>query len=323
MAAPSFDLIDIIRTVQKRKGFILLVTAAAMLLGGTFHLVKKKKYKAEARFLVNNPLYGDRSTLFRSIETRYVDYFGGDDELDKITALANSDTVKDKIIRNCDFDKIYKFGDMNNDTARSRYLAVFDKNFNLKRSEYKDIQVSYIAYEPNTAAGVANMTVKVLDDIYKHYYTSMHHDMMQSLKSRVSAMDSSINALTDTLAAMRDKYGIYSIISPSRQNVISGDVKTAGKGSGMAVEQIQNVESVKDELVTDRAHYISLLNEFAASSDTSMTYLKIITRATPPAGPTGASMLMTLMSAAVLGIFFSTIWVLMVAYYQKLNAVLR
>ena len=126
MDTPSFDLIDVIRTIQKQKRFIIIITVAAMVVGGLFYVVKKKKYKAEATFFVNNPLYGDRNTLFRSNETRYVDYFGGDDDLDKITALGNSDTVKDRIIRNCDFDKIYKFGDMANDTAHAMYMAVFN-----------------------------------------------------------------------------------------------------------------------------------------------------------------------------------------------------
>src|SRR3954463_4728927 len=122
MAEPSFDLIDVIRTIQKQKRLIIFITAMAVALGALFLAIKKKKYKAEARFFVNNPLYGDRNTLFRTMEQRYVDYFGGDDDLDKITALGNSDTVRDRIVRNCDFDKIYKFGDMNNDTSHAIYM---------------------------------------------------------------------------------------------------------------------------------------------------------------------------------------------------------
>ena len=64
--------------------FIIIMTVAAMVLGGIFLAIRHKKFKGEARFLVNNPLYGDRSTLFRSNDTRWVDYFGGDDDVDKI-----------------------------------------------------------------------------------------------------------------------------------------------------------------------------------------------------------------------------------------------
>src|SRR4051812_85349 len=123
MAAPSFDLIDVIRTLQKRKIFIVIITVLAVAAGALFFLVKKKKYQGEARFFVNNPLYGDRNTLFRSYETRYVDYFGGDDDLDKITALASSDTVADKVIRNCEFETIYKMGSLNRDTAHAAYMS--------------------------------------------------------------------------------------------------------------------------------------------------------------------------------------------------------
>jgi len=323
MTAPSFDLVDVIRVIQKKRWFIILITALAMVLGVVFFAVKKKKYKAEARFFVNNPLYGDRNTLFRTSEQRYVDYFGGDDDLDKITALGNSDTVRDRIIRNCDFDKIYKFGDMNNDTSHAMYMSTFDKNFNLKRTEYKDIVVSYIAYEPKTAAGVANMSVQVLEETFRHYYTSMKTGMATSINNKIKQLDSSINTLTDTLAAMRDKYGIYSIISPARQNVTSADIKGSGKGFGKGVEEIQNIESIKDQLVTDRAHYISLTNELSAACGSSMDYLKMISRAVPPTAPTGASMRMILLVAGFLGLFFSVVYVLLMDYFRRIKALLQ
>jgi LPS O-antigen subunit length determinant protein (WzzB/FepE family) len=323
MAAPSFDLIDVIRTIQKQRRLIIIITALAVVAGGLFFVVKKKKYKAEARFLVNNPLYGDRHTLFRTLETRYVDYFGGDDDLDRITALGNSDTVKDRIIRNCDFDKIYKFGSISNDTAHAAYMNVFNKNFNLKRTEYKDIVVTYIAYEPKTAAGVANMSVQVLEETFRHYYTAMKTSMAVSIGVKIKQLDSSIVALTDTLAGMRDKYGIYNIISPDRQNVISGDLKGGGKGYGKAMEEIQNVESLKDQLVIDKTHYVSLLNEYETASSDSIRYLKLITRAVPPTGPTGPSLGMTVLAAAAIGLFFSTLYVLMMAYFRKLNTAIK
>jgi capsular polysaccharide biosynthesis protein len=322
MATPSFDLIDIIRTIQKKRLFIIIITVLAMLLGGLFLAVKKKKYKASASFLVNNPHYGDRSTLFRSMETRYVDFFGGDDELDKVTALANSDTVKDRIIRNCQFQVVYN-QDINDAKGHAQLMSIFNKGFNLKRSEYKDIEVSFVAYDPVTAANVANMTVKVIEETYRHFYTAMKQNMYYSINLKVAQLDSSITALTDTLGAMRDKYGIYSLISPARQGMTSGDIHGNGDHLGKAIEEIQNIESLKDALVTDRAHYISNLNEFATSENESMDFLKLITRAVPPTSTTGPSVSLVLIVAGCLGLFFSTIYVLMMAYFRKLNEVVR
>ena len=322
MANPSFDLVDILRTIQKQKRFIIIMTVLAVALGGVFLAVKKKKYKAEARFLVNNPLYGDRNTLFRSYETRYVDYFGGDDDLDKITAFANSDTVKDLIIRKCQFQEIYK-QDINTEKGHAALMGIFNKNFNLKRSEYKDIEVTYIAYDAQTAATVANTAFAVLEEMYRRYYTSMKEGLATSISDKLKQVDSALTVLTDSLANMRDRSNIYSIVSPGRQNVITGDIKGGGKGFGKALEQIQNVEALKDQMAMDRAHYISNLNEFAASENDAIGFLKLITRASPPMSPSGASAQMILLVAGCLGMFFSTMFVLMMAYFRKLNEVLR
>ena len=315
MAVPSFDLIDIIRTVQKKIGLILSVTVVASLLGLVVFMAKPKKYKGVSKFLVNNPLYGDRNTLFRSYETRYVDYFGGDDDLDKVTSLATSDTVVDRVIRNCQFQEVYKM-DINDPKGHAALMGVFKKNFNLKRSEYKDIEISYIAYDPQVAANVTNMTVKVLEETYRHFYTAAKDGMIRSITDQLVHVDSSVNALTDSLAELREKYGIYNIISPNRQNTGTGEVHGSGKGLGRAMEQLQNVEAVKDQLVTDRAHYISLINEFTAAQNGAIEYLKVVTRSLPPTGPDGPSMMMTVLVAGCVGLFFSMVFVLMMAYYN-------
>jgi uncharacterized protein involved in exopolysaccharide biosynthesis len=322
MANPSFDLVDVIRTVQKQKRFIIIITVIAVALGGVFLLVKKKKYKARAVFLVNNPLYGDRNTLFRSYETRYVDYFGGDDDLDKITAFANSDTVRDLVIRKCQFQEIYK-QDINTPKGHAALMGIFDRNFNLKRSEYKDLEISYIAYDAQTAATVANTAFDVLEEMYRRYYTAMKHGLFVSITEKLKQVDSTIVVYTDSLANMRDRYGIYSIISPARQNVIYSDVKGGGKGFGKAIEEIQNIEATKDQLVSDRAHYVSNLNEFSASSNDAIGLLKLITRAQAPTSTSGASVQMILLGSLCLGLFFSTMYVLMMAYFKKLNEVVR
>jgi uncharacterized protein involved in exopolysaccharide biosynthesis len=318
----SFDLVDILRTIQKQKRFIIIITLAGIALAGAFLIVKTKKYKAEARFFVNNPLYGDRNTLFRATDTRYVDYFGGDDDVDKILALATSDTVRNRIIRNCQFQDVYK-RDINDPKGYADLMMIFKKNFNIKRTEYKDVEISYVAYDPQTAANVANMSVKVLEETYRQYYTYIKNGIYTSIDAQVVKLDSAIAALTDTLAQMRDQYGIYSIISPARQNVMTSEIKGGGKGYGRAIEEIQNIESIKDQLVTDRAHYISALNEFHATTNSAMDFLKVITRALPPVNPAGLGTALTLIAAAMLSFFFSTLYVLMMAYFRKLNAIER
>ncbi len=318
-----FDLVDIVRAIQKKFRFILIITIITAILGGIFYAVKNKKYKADSRFLVTNPLYGDHNYLFRNHETRFVDYNGGDDDLDKVTALANSDTVRDRIIRNCQFQEVYK-SDINTPKGHAYLMDIFNKNFNIRRTEYKDMEVSYTAYDSTTAANVANMSVKVLEEVYRNYYVSIRQGVYNSIKHKLADVDSQVNSLTDTLAQLRDQYKIYSLISPSREGMLGGDVKgSGGPGYGKAMEVVQNIEATKDQLVTDRAKYASILNEFSASFNEDMRFLKVITRATPPVDPKGPGLLITVIVAALLGVFFSVIYVLLMAYYRMINSIQR
>ncbi len=322
MSTPSFDLIDVVRTIQKQKRIIIIITLIAVGLGGIFFAVKKKKFKAASHFLVNNPLYGDRQTLFRATESRWIDFFGGDDDLDRVVALLNSDTVRDRIIRNCQFQDVYK-SDINSEKGHAFLMSVFDKNFNVKRSEYKDIEVSYIAYDSVTAANVANMSVKVAGEVFRDIYTTVKTGIVTSINKQVQQLDSSIKVYTDSLTNMREKYGVYSVINPARQNMMSGEAKGSGANYARGMEEVQNIESIKDQLVMDRAHDISLLNEYSTSASSSMEYLKVISRAQAPTGPTGASITTVLGVAGFLGLIFSTLMVLVLAYYNKLMAAAR
>ena len=293
MSTPSFDLIDVIKTIQKQRKAILIITAIALALGGVFFAMKRKKFKAASHFLVNNPLYGDRNTLFRNYEQRYVDYFGGDDDLDRVTALLNSDTVKDRIIRNCQFQIVYN-NDINTEKGHAFLMGVFDKNFNVKRSEYKELEVSYIAYDSVTAANVANMSVKVCEEAFRNYYTSMKLGMAKSIGDKLKQIDSTINVCTDSLVHME------------------------ATGGAKSAESAKTLRATKDQLALDRARYVSIINEFEATTNSAMNYLKVTTRAIPPTSPIGPSLMTVLMVAGFLGLFGGVLLVLVLAYYNRL-----
>ena len=319
MAAQSFDLIDILQLIRRhRRTFIIMIVLAAA-LGAGLHLVRKKKYTATVDFIVNNPLYGDRSNLFRSTDTRYIDYFGGDDDVDKVTAFANSDSVRDRIIRNGKLAEIYKI-DISIPANHTKLMKIFDQNFKIKRTEYKDVELSYTANKEQDAANIANMSVDIIEEVYRNYYNVIKNSISTSIKDKVTQLDSSINALTDTLAEMRDQYGIYSVLSPGREHMMSGDNQSHPKGYGKAMEMVQNIESVKDQYVTDRAHYISTLNEFSVTTDKAMRFINVLSHAEPPTHAQGLGGIVTVIIAGFLGFICTLFYLLIAAYYNKLKA---
>ena len=90
------------------------------------------------------------------------------------------------------------------------------------------------------------------------------------------------------------------------------------------MEQIQNIEAVKDQLVIDKSKFVSLLGEFSTGNQANQLQLtQVITLAKPPVDPKGPGLMLTLIACVFLGVFFSTLYVLLSTYYRELIAVER
>jgi uncharacterized protein involved in exopolysaccharide biosynthesis len=323
MSAPQFDLVDIVHTLRKRIVFVLAITVIAAIAGAVFYMTKQKKYTAKTEFLVSNPLYADRFNMFGN-DQRAIDYFGDEDDIDKIIALGESDTVQLSVIKNRNLDKMYNV-DMTKPGAWYSLKMFVYKKFNIKRTEYKDVELTYTDRDPILAADVANEYVKVIEQNFRGYYNNMKNGLYQSIKGKIHQEDSSIAALTDTLTRLRNQYGIYDIISPARNNIMLSSLKPNGKGDyGKGVELIQNIEAVKDQLVTDMSKHNTLLNQYTTGTSLDdVHFIQVITMAKPPVAPAGLNGMMTVIAAALLGLFFSALYVLIIAYYRVLTSVQR
>lgn len=321
MSTPRFDLVDITKTLRDKRRLLLIVTLVAAIIGGVFYLVGKKRYKAQADFIAANPLYADRNNLFRMSDMAFIDYFGGDDDIDRILVIAESDTVRHMLARKLHLDEAYKL-DLNKPEDRDKLKWIFKKYYKVERTEYKTGKVMFTDTDPERAAAVVNESVSMMEEMFRGYYLYMKGEVAKSIESKISEMDSSIMVLTDTLATLRDKYKIYDLMSPGRENLIVGGNKSGGgAGYGMAMETIQNIEATKDQLVEDRARNLSVLNEFlTGTTDTKdgLKYLNLVSPATAPVDPAGLGLILTVVACALLGFFFCSIYILLVTYYRLL-----
>lgn len=320
MSVPRFDLVDIAQTLKRRGIFILIVTLLAAGVGALFFFMSPTRYKATSEFFVANPQYADRNNTFTKEQTSYIDYFGDEEDIDKALVIGNSELARQLIIQRNKLAAAYKL-----DTAKAGDMAklskMYRKNLDIKRTEYRSVKVSYTDTDPDRAANVCNSVVYTIEELYHGYYSRMRGNIASSLQQKLTEIDSSVAVLTDSLASMRDRYGIYDIVSPNRSNVISGSIKSA---NGRAIEEIQNVESLKDQLVTDRARYVSIIGEVSTGTKAGeMPLLQVMSSAYPPETPAGLGAVLTIVACALIGFFFSAVWSLLAAYFKALTEVKR
>ena len=312
MSTPGLNLPDVIESIRKHKGLILTITMASAIAGAIFYLAGPKKYEAKTEFILRNPLYGDRNNLYNN-DTKFIDYFANEDDIDRLILMSEAEIVQGRVIRNLRLAEAYKI-DVSNRKGEQQLERKFSKSYNILRTEYKDLVLSYVDTDPDRAAVVANMCVKVLDSTFGDYYKDMRAGMYLSILEKVHEEDSSINVLTDTLTVLREEYHIYDIISPARYNLMLGTMKeNSHKNFGRGVELIQNIESLKDQLVADRARQMTLVNQYKTGNrQDQMPMLKVVSVAKNPVSPKGIGGMYTVLACALLGFFFST-WLMVFA----------
>jgi uncharacterized protein involved in exopolysaccharide biosynthesis len=311
------NLFSIARQIYARRFFIILVTLVATIAGLCFWLLKPKKYEAKTIFILKNPLYADRNFLYNS-DTKFIDYFASEDDIDKFMLMANSDDLQMGIIMAARLDEVYKV-----DTAVARQAQAlkrkFSSNLKIVRTDKKSLTLSFTDTDPSRAAKVANISVDVLEHSLRGFYNDIRANMYGSIITKVKQEDSAIAALTDTLVVLREKHGIYDIISPSRYSITLNSPKASGKPNyARGLEEIQNYESLKDQLVTDRSKHVGLINQYTTGTGVNeLPLTKIIAAAKPPVKPAGIGLAMTLLVCGFTGAFFAMLYVLFITFYRK------
>ena len=319
MSTPRFDLVDIVQTIRKQRRFVLIITAVALVIGAVFFFTRKRAYTSESEYFVSNPLLSDRNSLYGGSDSR-LDYFADEDDVDRVIALSESDTVVVEIIRKAGLDAANKL-DMNNPKELNKLKGMYLANLQVKRTEYTMMRVAYTDADPQMAAKVANITVQVLENAYRSFYNSRRSGIYVSLQKKFSEQDSIVRALSDTLAVLRDKSGIYDLISPNRNNLVTSNIvsRGAGPGTGLYVEQIQNIEAIKDGVVMDQTRITTLLQQFSTGTNADeLKLFHVISTARPPLNPKGPGFVIVAIASILLGLFFSVMYILLTTYYKIL-----
>lgn len=315
MSTPRFDLVDIVQTIRQRRRFVIVVTVIAAIMGAIFYFTGKKEYTAKAEFFITNPLLSDRNSLFGGSDAK-LDYFADEDDIDRVIALSESDTVVVDVIRKSGFDAYHKL-DLNKPKELDDLKSMYLKNLKVKRTEYTMMQIGFSDKDAEMAANVANTTVAVLEAAYRNFYNSKRRNIHSSLLRKYEQQDSIIMAMTDTLAVLRDESGIYDLISPNRNNLVSSTITGKGEGKGRYVEQIQNVEAIKDGIVMDQTRITTLLQQFSTgTNEDELRLFHLISNARAPIDHSGPGLILVILASVFLGFLFSTIYILLTTYYK-------
>jgi hypothetical protein len=229
-----------------------------------------------------------RVNLFRDANQEWIDYFGGENEVDRATVIANSADVISYLIDSFKIAEHYKYDLVNDKNASQKVYKKFMKNFTISRSGYKHIEVVFKDEDDKLAYQVVNTAMNRTDYLIRQVYIRINTNLANAIDNRIDSVDKALKIYTDSLIAMRVKYNVYDLIAPGRKNMINFAPRSSGQAYAEGIEMIQNLEEVKDKLAMDKAKYISLSNEFKTGKFDGLPMIHVTQWASPngpKAGP--------------------------------------
>ncbi len=307
----TFSFRDVLFNVSRHKKNIVIISVIFALIGcAVYKLKTSRNYVAKAEFVLKNPVYGERSNIYNH-EPTGMNYFATDEEYDRFISFAQSYLVQKQVSDNFGLQLVYKV-DTNSKAGVTKLLKTINKNLHVGRTDNSILFLSYQDNDPQRAADIANRFIAVLDSQFTAYYMDIRKEIYSAVADKIASEDSMVKVLTDSLVFLREKYDIYDMISPARHGLISGGTHYAKRpGLAMGLETIQNLEAIKDEMVSDRAVTLTLSRQFESSLKKGrFPLVKVITPAYPPAQAGAMSYIVVAIACFFVSLFFSVI------YYQ-------
>lgn len=308
----SFDLIGIFREIFKKKNFILILTAAALIISFIFCSLQQKKYTSETIFIVKNPLLIDRNFVFRNTSYEHREFFAVPDDVDHVKTIAKSDGLLWHLIDNFGLAKAYH---MEQDDGR--LVKEVKGNFKTVMEDTKNIQLYYSDPDPERARKITTAARDYIERTFLNYFLTTNKDITDALKEKAAAMRDTITKLDDSITNIRTTVGNYTQLLPSRGTSIAsgsqyGDARNAG-----AMEHLREITAIKDKLSDDVATYESLVNEYEVMANGKIHIFYIIQEAYKPGANSHPKTLIITAVSTLVALFFACILVLISAFYRK------
>ena len=202
----SFNLVDIFKTAWNHRKRIFWITAMATIGTAALSLLLPNIYQAKAIITPASPQSTNRDVLFGESVNPFV--FGGTDDMDKILSIANSNELKEALIRDFNLYEHYKI-DPESRYALHNAKQKLRKNYDASQNEYGVIEITFLDEDPNFAAEVVNGTVSTIDQIFGNMIKQNRIQLQDIYVEKIAAGNKRIEALKDSISRIRNRYSIF------------------------------------------------------------------------------------------------------------------
>ncbi len=240
------SLLDILVLLYKWKKHIIIATLLAAVITAGISLLLPNYYKSSTQFYAASPDLAKPTPI--GVGGNDLRIYGSDEDIDRLLSISKSSAVMDYLIS--EFD-LYTHYDIKLDSkdAKHKLLLKLNKLYETTKTKYDAISLSVEDKDVNLSAKMANAARNKIKEIAKNIIKESQVNLINSYKLNIDEKSKNLNALTDSLFRIRDRYNIFNTASQG-ETYGSSLVEITGKleNAKAQISYLSNSSGLQDSI---------------------------------------------------------------------------
>lgn len=207
-------MLDILKTLLAWRRPIIALTFAAGVLTAGISLLLHNYYRSTTIFLAGNPEQFRPEVLFGKGGASAAIY-GGSHDIDRVLAIAESNELIDYLVDTFQLYDHYRI-DPENPKAIYKVRMKFRSLYEVKKTKLDVIELTVEDRSPELAAAMANAARERINSITQRIIKDNQWKTFNSYQQNLAHKTTELQFLGDSLATLRQKYGIFNTAEQSQ-----------------------------------------------------------------------------------------------------------
>ncbi|MDB4539865.1 hypothetical protein N9231_05535 [Saprospiraceae bacterium] len=200
------NLVGVVRAIYKRRKAIILLSFLTAVLTAGFSLLLPNWYEGNTLFYVASPDLAKPSPI--GLSESKIEYYGEGEDIDRILTIAESSQLANYLVQHFDLMGHYKI-DPENKKAQYKVLKEFSKHYNIVKTKYEALSMSFECVNPILSRDVTNVARDKVNEIAQQLIKDSQKKMLLTYEQNISSKQSRLDTLQTETDSLRNKYGIY------------------------------------------------------------------------------------------------------------------
>jgi len=200
------SLFDLVLLLYKwRKQIIGASFIAAIIVAG-ISLLLPNYYSASTQFYAASPDLAKPAPLGNLPNNNRI--YGNDNDIDRLISIAKSNIVSNYLVDEFDLYNHYEI-DQNDPKAKYKLLLKFNKLFEITKTKYDAIQISFEDKDPEIATKMANATRQKVDMLATQMIKESQEKTLKTYERNIDSKQKLYDSIADSLSKTRVDYNIF------------------------------------------------------------------------------------------------------------------